>query len=104
MNQSRWNSNHACPREDMLENLIKEKLAALAKEPESPIIQRELGKLYSQIENFDESLRYLEALYAKEGGNDPSLEREIGDTKIKRLEFKIAGRKNELEKTPPTRR
>jgi tetratricopeptide (TPR) repeat protein len=86
--------------EDMLENLIKEKLAALAKEPESPIIQRELGKLYSQIENFDESLRYLEALYAKEGGNDPSLEREIGDTKIKRLEFKIAGRKNELEKTP----
>jgi tetratricopeptide (TPR) repeat protein len=84
--------------EDMLDNQIKERLEALAKEPESPIIQRELGKLYAQRENFDEALRYLEALYAKEGGSDPSLEREIGDTKIKRLEFKITGRKKELEK------
>ena len=86
--------------EDMLENLIKEKLEALAKEPESSVIQRELGKLYAQRDNFDEALRYLEALYAKEGGSDPSLEREIGDTKIKRLEFKITGRKKELEKKP----
>ena len=86
--------------EDMVENLIKEKLEALAKEPESPIIQRELGKLYAQRDNYDEALRYLEALYAKEGGSDPSLEREIGDTKIKRLEFKITGRKKELEKQP----
>jgi tetratricopeptide (TPR) repeat protein len=84
----------------MLENLIKEKLEALAKEPESSVIQRELGKLYAQRDNYDEALRYLEALYAKEGGSDPSLEREIGDTKIKRLEFKITGRKKELEKQP----
>jgi tetratricopeptide (TPR) repeat protein len=86
--------------EDMLENLIKEKLEALAKEPESPVIQRELGKLYAQRDNFDEALRYLEGLYSKEGGSDPSLEREIGDTKIKRLEFKITGQKKELEKKP----
>jgi tetratricopeptide (TPR) repeat protein len=84
--------------EDMTENLIKEKLEALAKEPESPIIQRELGKLYVQRNNFDEALLYLEALYAKEGGSDPSLEKEIGDTKIKCLEFKINGQKKELEK------
>jgi len=86
--------------EDMIDNLIKEKLEALAKEPESPIIQRELGKLYTQRDNFDEALRYLEALYAKEGGSDPSLEKEIGDTKIKRLEFKITGRKKELAQRP----
>ncbi len=88
--------------EDMIDNLIKEKLEALAKEPESPILQRELGKLYVQRDNFDEALRYLEALYAKEGGSDPSLEKEIGDTKIKRLEFKITGRKKELAQRPAT--
>ena len=86
--------------EDMLENLIKEKLEALAKEPESSVIQRELGKLYVQRDNYDEALRYLEGLYAKEGGQDPSLEKEIGDTKIKRLEFKITGRKKELAQKP----
>ncbi len=86
--------------EDMLDSLIKEKLAALAKDPDSSLIQRELGKLYTQRENFDESLRYLEALYAKEGGTDPSLEKEIGDTKIKRLEHKIAQQKKQVENTP----
>jgi len=86
--------------EDMLDNLIQEKLEALAKEPESSIIQRELGKLYAQRDNFDEALRYLETLYSKEGGTDPSLEKEIGDTKIKRLEFTITGRKKELAQKP----
>lgn len=86
--------------EDMVENLIKEKLEALAKEPENPVIQRELGKLYAQKENFEEALRYLEALHAKEGGSDPSLEREIADTKIKRLESQINAKKKQLETNP----
>src|SRR5579859_1807164 len=53
--------------EDMVDNLIKEKLEALTSDPESPVIQRELGKLYAQKNNFDESLKYLEALFVKEG-------------------------------------
>src|SRR5580700_4150384 len=53
--------------EDMVENLIKEKLAALTKDPENPVIQRELGKLYAQRDNYDEALRYLEGLFSKEG-------------------------------------
>jgi len=88
--------------EDMVANLIQEKLEALAKDPENPVIQRELGKLYAQKENYDEGLRYLEALYAKEGGSDPSLEREIAELKAKRIEFKIAEKKKQLEKTPAT--
>jgi len=86
--------------EDMVENLIKEKLEALTKDPESPVIQRELGKLYAQKDNYDESLRYLEALFAKEGGSDPSLEREISDTKVKRLEWQINSKKKQLETNP----
>ncbi|HTS19647.1 MAG TPA: tetratricopeptide repeat protein [Verrucomicrobiae bacterium] len=86
--------------EDMIANLIKEKLEALSKDPENPSIQRELGKLYAQKENFDEALRYLEGLFAKEGGADPSLEREIGDIKIKRLEFELNVKKKQVESNP----
>ncbi len=86
--------------EDMVENLIKEKLEALSKDPENPVIQRELGKLHAQKENFYEALRYLEALHAKEGGSDPSLEHEIGDTKIKRLESQINAKKKQLATNP----
>jgi tetratricopeptide (TPR) repeat protein len=86
--------------EDMVENLIQEKLEALAKDPENTVIQRELGKLYAQKDNFEEALRYLEGLQAKEGGSDPSLEREIADTKIKRLESQINAEKKKLETNP----
>ena len=86
--------------EDMVENLIQEKLEALTKDPENPVIQRELGKLYAQKDNFEEALRYLETLQAKEGGSDPSLEREIADTKIKRLDAGINAKKKQLETNP----
>ncbi|HUI06028.1 MAG TPA: tetratricopeptide repeat protein [Verrucomicrobiae bacterium] len=86
--------------EDMTANLIKEKLEALAKDPENPVIQRELGKLYTQQGNFEEALRHLEQLYAKEGGSDPTLEREIGEVKTKRLESKINQTKKQLETNP----
>ena len=86
--------------EDMIENLIKEKLTALANDPENPVIQRELGKLYVQKENYEEALRYLEPLYAKEGGADPELEREIADIKVKRLESRINEKKKQLETNP----
>jgi tetratricopeptide (TPR) repeat protein len=86
--------------EDMIANLIKEKLEALSKDPENPVIQRELGKLYAQKENFEEALRYLEGLFSKEGGADPSLEREIGDIKVKRLEFQLDAKKKQLETNP----
>ena len=86
--------------EDMIANLIREKLEALTKDPESAVIQRELGKLYAQKEDFDEALRYLEGLFSKEGGADPSLEREIGDIKIKRLETQVNTRKKQIETNP----
>ena len=86
--------------EDMVENLIKEKLQALASDPENPVIQRELGKLYTQKEKYEDALRYLEPLYAKEGGADPELEREIADVKVKRLQSTINVKKKQLETNP----
>ncbi len=86
--------------EDMLDNLINENLAKLKAEPGHPVIRRELGKLYAQKGEFATSLKYLEELFATEGGSDPSLEREIADVKIKRLESALATKRKQLETNP----
>lgn len=86
--------------EDMIANLIKEKLAKLAKEPDNPVLQRELGKLYAQQGDYDTALAYLEAIFKREAGADPSLEREIGEVKVKRIEAQIAGKKKQLATNP----
>lgn len=86
--------------EDVLENLIKENLAKLNKEPDNPVIQRELGKLYGQKGDYDTALGYLEKIFTSEGGADPSLEREIAEVKAKRLEGTIAEKKKHLVSNP----
>lgn len=86
--------------EDVLENLIKETLVKLSKEPDSPVIQRELGKLYGQKGDYDKALQTLEKIFAAEGGADPSLEREIAEVKAKRLEDVIAKKKKQRETNP----
>ena len=86
--------------EDMIENLIQESLAKLNQEPNSPIIRRELGKLYAQKGDFDTALGYLEKLFAEEAGADPSLEKEISDVKEKRLRAKIDEKKAQLASNP----
>jgi tetratricopeptide (TPR) repeat protein len=84
----------------MIENLINENLAKLNKEPDNPVIQRELGKLYAQKGDYDTALRYLEKIFASEAGADPSLEREIADVKAKRIEDGIAKKKGQLASNP----
>ena len=86
--------------EDVIANLIKGKLVALTQEPDNPVIQRELGKLYAQQENFEEALRYLEGLYSKEGGSDSSLEYDIADIKIKCAAAKLTAKKQQLKTNP----
>jgi tetratricopeptide (TPR) repeat protein len=86
--------------EDVLENLIKETLAKLGKEPDSPVIQRELGKLYGQKGDYDKALQTLEKIFSSEGGADPSLEREIAEVKANRLEDAIAKKKKQRESNP----
>jgi tetratricopeptide (TPR) repeat protein len=86
--------------EDVVENLIREKLAKLQQQPDNPVLQRELGRLYAQKNDFDTALRYLEAIHAREAGADPTLEHEIADIKVKRLEHQIAAKKNQLATNP----
>lgn len=88
--------------EDMTENLIRDNLAKLQTDPTNPVLQRELGRLYSQQGDFDTALQYLEKLLTAEAGGDPTLERDIADVKIKRLEAEIAKRHQALAAQPPT--
>ncbi len=86
--------------EDMIENLIKENLAKLEADPKNAVIQRELGRLYGQKGDLDTALRYLEKIYADEGGTDPSLEKELSDLKTKRLDMNLAEKKKHLAANP----
>jgi tetratricopeptide (TPR) repeat protein len=86
--------------EDMIENLIKENLAKLAQDPESPAIRRELGKLYGQKGDYDKALEYLEKIFNAEGGADPSLEEEISQVRANRIEARRDALKKQLAGKP----
>jgi tetratricopeptide (TPR) repeat protein len=86
--------------EDMTTNLINDNLEKLSREPENPVIHRELGRLYSQKGDFDAALQYLEKILAAEAGSDPTLEREIADIKANRVLAQINAKKTELASRP----
>lgn len=86
--------------EDMTANLIREHLEKLQADPGNPVIQRELGRLYAQQGDYATALQYLEKLLAAEAGGDPTLLREIGEIKAKRLESEIAAKKKLLAAQP----
>ncbi|MBM3860755.1 MAG: tetratricopeptide repeat protein [Verrucomicrobia bacterium] len=86
--------------EDMIENLIQENLVKLQSDPESPVIRRELGKLYGQKGEYDRALEYLEVLFASEAGTDPTLEKEISDIREKRISDVLAIKKQHLQSQP----
>jgi tetratricopeptide (TPR) repeat protein len=86
--------------EDMIQNLINETLERARQDPNNPIHQRELGKLYAQKGDFDTAVQYLEALLASEAGADPTLETEINEIKCKRVSAQIAAKKKELTANP----
>ena len=86
--------------EDHVENLIQEVLGKAKHDPDNPIHQRELGKLYAQKGELDTALQYLEKLFAAESGADPTLEKEINDIKARKLQAHINERKTALAANP----
>lgn len=75
--------------EDHVDNLIREAKEKAKQDPDNPIHQRELGKLYAQKNDLDTALQYLEKLFTTEAGTDPTLEKEINDIKAKRIQLQI---------------
>jgi tetratricopeptide (TPR) repeat protein len=58
----------------------------LVREPANLKLVRNIAELYAQKKEFDKSLEYYDRIRVSESGNDPSLEKAIADTNIKRLD------------------
>lgn len=73
--------------EDVAARLLRENEARLAREPGNLKLLRDTAGLHAQRDDFDRALEYLNrAAATTEGGADPSLERLISETTLKRLD------------------
>lgn len=72
--------------DDVAQNLIAEYETRLQTEPNNLKLLRNIAELYAQKKEFDQSLAYYERIRATEGGADPSLEKAIADTSLKKFE------------------
>jgi tetratricopeptide (TPR) repeat protein len=90
--------NRVQKSEDTAERLIQEKETKLKAEPNNLKTLRDLAELYTQKKQFERALEYYEKIKATEvGGSDPTLDRAIADTKVRRLEHEI----EQLDPTAP---
>jgi tetratricopeptide (TPR) repeat protein len=78
--------NRQVKNEDVADRLIAEYEARVVQEPGNFKLLRNIAELYAQKRNFDKSLEYYARLQASEAGNDPSLERAVADTTLRRFD------------------
>jgi tetratricopeptide (TPR) repeat protein len=76
--------------EDLTERLIQEYEARLPNEPKNLKLLRSLAELYTQKKQFDRALRYYEQINVAEGSSDPTLERSIADTVLRRFDHQLS--------------
>jgi tetratricopeptide (TPR) repeat protein len=79
-------ANRVVKSEDVTQSLIAEYEARLQREPNNQKVLRNIAELYTQKKDFDRALSYFERIRATEGGADPSLEKAIADTTLKKFE------------------
>jgi len=75
--------------EDVTERLIGEYEARLKKEAGNLKIVRELAKLYTEKKQFEKALELYDRIKNSEMGSDPSLERSMADTMVRRFDYQI---------------
>jgi tetratricopeptide (TPR) repeat protein len=78
-------ANRVVKSDDVAQNLITEYEARVMHEPRNFKLLRNLAELYTQKKQFDRALEYYERIRAEEGGADPSLEKAIADTNLKKI-------------------
>ena len=74
---------------DVTERLIGEYEARLQTEPNNLKLTRSLAELYAQKKKFERSLALYDRVKNSEMGNDPSLERSITDTIVRRFDYQL---------------
>jgi len=73
--------------EDVAERLIGEYEARLETEPNNLKLVRELAKLYMEKKQFDRALEFYDRVRNSPMGNDPSLERAMAETNVRRFDY-----------------
>jgi tetratricopeptide (TPR) repeat protein len=77
--------------EDVTERLINEYEARLQTEPDNLKLLRSLAELYTQKKQFDLALKCYDRVKSSDmGASDATLDRAIGDTKVKRFEQQLS--------------
>lgn len=76
--------------EDATDRLIREYETRLQNEPQNVRLLRSLAELYTQKKQFDRALEYYERIKATEAGQDPSLDRAIAETILRRFDHQLA--------------
>jgi tetratricopeptide (TPR) repeat protein len=82
--------NRQVKTEDVAEQLIRDYEDRLKAEPKNLKLIRLLAELYTQKKQFDRALSYYDQIRASEVGSDPSLERAIAETVVRKLDHEIA--------------
>jgi tetratricopeptide (TPR) repeat protein len=90
-------ANRVVKSEDVTQNLLAEYETRLKAEPNNLKMLRNIAELYAQKKDFDRALGYYERIRATEGGSDPSLEKAIAETTLKKLELQ----KSQLDTAAP---
>jgi tetratricopeptide (TPR) repeat protein len=75
--------------EDTTERLIGEYEARLQTEPANLKLVRSLAELYTQKNQFDRALELFDRVKNSGMGGDPSLERSMADTVVRRFDFQL---------------
>lgn len=85
--------------EEMTANLINETYEKLAQDPKNLALARQLARLYAQNNEFENALSLFDQVLQLQG-NDPALEKEITDTRLKQIGVEITKKEAALQETP----
>ncbi len=76
--------------DDITGNLIGEYERRLAAEPLNMKLVRNIAELYAQKKDFEKAMEFYERIRNSDVGNDPSLEKAIAETQLKRYDHQLA--------------
>ncbi|HEX7861850.1 MAG TPA: tetratricopeptide repeat protein [Verrucomicrobiae bacterium] len=76
--------------DDVASELIREYQGRLEKEPNNRRLLKAIADLYAQKKDYDKALEYLGMMSTIEGQSDPTLEKAIADTRLRKLDHAIS--------------
>lgn len=83
--------------DDRTDQLIAEYEARALREPANLKLLRNIAELYAQKKQYDKAIEYYERIRTSEGAIDPSLEKAITDTHLRRIDHQVG----QLDLTQP---